>query len=85
MSRPLLIRCRLRAYILDRCKHWGLSPKRVPTAVIDALADDFAKQVDVRVCGMMNKPAPVPKAPSPPRLKKARIYKRSLRGQPSLL
>ena len=84
MNKQLLIRCRLRLFILQRCAHWGIKRQRVPAVVIDTLVDDLTKQVDVRVCGMMNKPAPLPKQPAPPRPRKAKVYKRSLKNQPSL-
>lgn len=84
MSAALVIRCRLRRFVLERCAHWGIPRQRIPREVIDTIAEDLAKQVDVRVCGMLNKPAPLPKEPAPPKPRKAKIYRRSLKGQPSL-
>lgn len=81
MSRPLIIRCRLRAFILERCKHWHVSRKRIPREFIELIADDLTKQVDVRICAVLNKPDPTP---APPRPRKVRIYKRAMKNQPSL-
>lgn len=82
MSASLVIRCRLRRFILERCKHWHIERKNIPKHVIDTIADDLTKQVDVRVCAMLNKPDKLPAAPRP---RKARIYKSAMKGQPTLL
>jgi hypothetical protein len=81
----LVIRCRLRKFILSRCHHWSIPRQRIPAAVIDQIIEDLTKQVDVRVCSMLTKADPLPKQPAPPRPHKAKVYKRSLKGQPSLL
>ncbi len=82
MSRPLLIRCRLRAFVLERCKHWHIERQRVPQVVLDTLADDFMKQVDVRICALLTKPDPTPR---PPRPRKAKVFKCDFKNQPTLL
>lgn len=86
MSTPAtpIVRCRLRRLILDRCRHWHIPRKRIPRAVIDAIVEDLTKQVDVRVCSMLQPMPPVPKPPVPTAPRKARIYKRPLKGQPTL-
>lgn len=81
MSRPLVIRCRLRAFILERCKHWHIQRQRIPREVIDTIADDLTKQVDVRICSMLTKPEPVP---APPRPRKGKVLKRAFKNQPTL-
>jgi len=81
MSDSLVIRCRLRKFILSRCQHWSIPRQRVPAAVIDQIIEDLTKQVDVRVCSMLTKADPLP---APPKPRKARIYKASLKNQPSL-
>lgn len=80
----LIVRCRLRRFILDRCAHWQISRQRIPAAFIDGIVTDLTKQVDVRICAELTKPDPVPKPSAPPRPRKARIYKRAMRNQPSL-
>ena len=77
----LIVRCRLRKFILARCAHWCIARQRIPGAVIDQLIEDLTKQVDVRVCSMLTKADP---PPAPPRPRKAKVYKRSLKNQPSL-
>lgn len=81
MSTSLVIRCRLRRFVLERCHHWSIDRQRIPAAVIDQIIEDLTKQVDVRVCGMLTKADPLPVEPRP---RKAKIYKRSLKNQPSL-
>lgn len=83
-TQRLIVRCRLRQFILQRCAHWHINRKRVPAAFIDGIADDLLKQVDVRICAELTKPDPLPKPPALPRPRKARVYKRAMRNQPSL-
>lgn len=79
---PLIIRKRLRAYILARCAHWKIPRQRVPAEVIDTLAEDLERQVDVRVMAMLNRPPPPPREPQPRKPKAP--TKRSLKNHPTL-
>lgn len=78
----LIVRCRLRKFIISRCKHWGIKRQRIPAEVIDTLAEDLAKQVDIRIASMLNKPDPLPKPPRPRKPKAP--GKRCLNSHPTL-
>lgn len=77
----LLVRCRLRRFVLERCEHWKIPRQRVPRAFIEGIASDLEKQVDARIFAELNKADPLPKPPKP---RKAKIYKRALKNQPTL-
>lgn len=81
MSTSIVVHCRLRSFIVSRCRHSGIKRQRIPAAFIAGLEDDFAKQIDTRVLAELNPPE---KKPAPPRARKAKVYKRALKNQPSL-
>lgn len=84
MSASFIIRRRLRAAVLKCCAEWRIERQRVPGNIIKTLEADFAQQVQTRVLAMLQKQAPPPKPPAPPKARKAKVYKRALRNQPTL-
>lgn len=84
MSDSLIVRKHLRAFVRERCKHWGIPRQRIPSEVINTLETDLMKQVDVRVCGMLNKMPPPPTPPEPKIRKAHNPTKRSIKDHPTL-
>jgi hypothetical protein len=82
MSESFVIGCRLRAFVRARCQHWHIKRERIPAAFITGLEADFMSQVDKRVMAELNPP---PKPPALPRPRKAKVLKRALKDQPTLL